>query len=132
MPKVNEGHVYDGLLRYSGEDRVRIGDAEIRLRLRPDDIHATDSPDCLLWIELSFRLFGQQVQLKVPIPVEAEKGGTPGALEDLQKFVERGHYPIQMPMLVVAETGYETRRQKEKFPVEFTITQVPVRVLGHK
>ena len=120
-------------MKYKGSGKIDIGGAEIVLSLNLVDIHGIDSPDSLLWIDISLKIFGQDLKLRVPIPVEAEKGGIyGGALEDLKKFVERGKYPIELPMLVIAEAGYETREQKEILPVKFTISQIPVRLLEEK
>jgi hypothetical protein len=130
MPQVNVKKIYDALLRYKEGGIIKIHDAEISLSLNPIDIHAIDSPDCILWIDVSLKLFGQNLKLRVPIPVEAEKGGIyGGALEDLKKFVDRRKYPIELPMLVVAEAGYDTKAQNETFPVRFTINQIPVRLI---
>ena len=131
MPEVNEKKVYDALLRYKGKGKIVIDDAEISLSLNPIDIHGTDSPDCLLWIDISLKIFGQDLKLRVPIPLEAEKAGIyGGALDDLKKFVERGKYPIELPMLVIAEAGYDTREQNETFPVRIKISQIPVRLVN--
>jgi len=133
MPEVSVKELYNALLRYKGEGKIDIQDAEIKVALNPIDIHGADSPDCLLWIEISLKLLGQNLKLKIPIPVEAEKGGIyAGALEDLKKFVDRGKYPFEIPMLVVAEAGYDTREQSETFPVRFTISQIPIRLLKNK
>lgn len=130
MPEVNEKKVYTALLKYKGSGKIQIEKAEIILSLDPIDIHSGDSPDFILGINISLKLFGQDLKIKVPIPVEAEKGGLyGGALDDLKKFVERENYPIELPMLVIAEAGYDTREQKETFPVKFTICQIPVRLL---
>lgn len=130
MPEVNEKEVYDALLKYKGSGKMHIENAEIDLSLDPVDIHNVDSPDCLLWIHVSLKLFGQYLKLRIPIPVEAEKGGIYRALEDLKKFVERGRYPMELPMLVVAEEGYETNEQNVSFPVRFMISQFPIRHLN--
>jgi hypothetical protein len=130
MPEVNEKEVCDALLKYKGSGKMHIENAEISLSLDPVDIHSVDSPDCLLWIYISLKLFGQDLKLRIPIPVEAEKGGIfGGALEDLRKFVERGRYPMELPMLVVAEAGYDTNEQIVSFPVRFVISQLPIRHL---
>jgi hypothetical protein len=130
MPEVNERKVYNALLKYKGSGKIQIENVDIILSLDPIDIHSVDSPDCLLWVNISLKLFGQDVKIKVPVPVEAEKGGiSGGALDDLKKFVEREKYPIELPMLVIAEAGYDTREQKETLPVKFTISQIPVRLL---
>jgi len=115
-------------LKYKGSVKLDIENAEINFSLNPIDIHDIDSPDCILWIHISLRLFGHDLKLRIPIPVEAEKGGIyGGAMEDLKKFVERGKYPIELPMLVVAEAGYDTKEQNESFPVHFMISQIPIR-----
>ncbi len=133
MPEVNEKKVYDALLRCKGDKEVHIGDAAIGLSLNPSDIHNTDSPDSILWLNITLSLFGQSLKLKIPIPVEAEKGGIyGGALEDLKKFIERGRHFIELPMLVVAEAGYEVIEQKGNLPVRFTISQIPVRLLNEE
>lgn len=133
MPKVDEDKIYNALLKYKGSARVNINDAEISVSLNPVDIHNTDSPDFLFWVDLSMKLFGQELKVRLPIPVEAEKGGIyGGALDDLRKFVEREKYPIELPMLVIAEAGYETKEQKESFPVNFKISQIPVRLIGEE
>ena len=43
--------------------------------------------------------------------------------------MERRRFPIEIPMLVVAETGFETTEQEEEFPVIFKIKQIPIRLL---
>ena len=61
---------------------VQPNQGPITLRLRPVDNHAGDSPDFLLWVEVEFQLFGNDIRVAVPVPVEAEKGGiTGGALK---------------------------------------------------
>jgi hypothetical protein len=73
------------------------------------------------------------MKLRAPLPFEAEKGGIyGGALEDLRKSVERERCPIELPMLVVAESGYESTHGKHHVPVKFSITQVPIRLLDEK
>lgn len=133
MVEVNEKEVYYALLKYKGMGKVDIGGAEICVALNPVDIHKVDSPDCILWVDISLKLIGQNLRLRIPIPVEAEKGGIyGGALEDLKKFIERRKYSIEIPMLVIAEAGYDIREQSETFPVRFTISQIPVRLLKER
>jgi len=130
MPSVEEKAVSDALLKYKGTREFDIGNAHVAFSLNPADIHDVDSPDFIFWVEISMRVFGQDLKLRIPLPFEAEKGGIyGGALEDLRKFVEREHYPIELPMLVVAESGYENTEEKHSIPVRFSVTQVPVRVL---
>jgi len=133
MVEVSEKEVYKNLLKYKGKGKVNVGETEVGVALNPVDIHEVDSPDCLLWVEIFLRVFSQDLKLRIPIPVEAEKGGIyGGALEDLKKFVERGRYPIEVPMLVIAEAGYDSKEQPETFPVRFAVSQVPIRLLKSK
>lgn len=129
MPEVREDEVYNALLKFKGDGKVKIGQAEITLSLSPVDVHNIDRPDSILWIDISLRLFGQNLKLKVPVPVEAEKHGIDDAIEDLEDFIKREKYPIEIPMLVIAEAGYEKREERRAFPVKFMLTQIPVRRL---
>ncbi len=81
-------------------------------------------------MEVRFELFGQPVKVVVPIPVEAEKGGIHGgALEDLRKLIERRKHMAEIPMIVVAESGYASKEQVKDLPTRFQISQVPIRRL---
>lgn len=130
MPEVREDDIYNSLLKFKGKSEVvKIGKTEIVLSLTPEDTHKFDRPDSILWVEMSMKLFGQNLKLKVPIPVEGEKHSIKDAMEDLEEFIKRGKYPIEMPMLVIAEAGYEKREERKSFPVKFIITQFPLRRL---
>ena len=132
MPEVKERNVYSALLKCKGSQEISIGSATINISLNPMDIHDIGSPDIILWLEASIKLFGQHLNLKVPIPVEAEKGGIyGGALDDLRKFVERKKHIIEIPMLVVAEAGYDKLEENESFPVQFLVRQIPIRALSN-
>ena len=133
MPEVNENKIFNALLNYKGAKTLKINEAEIDISLNPVDIHNVDSPDFLIWIDMSVKVFGQDLRVRFPIPVEAEKGGIRGgALEDLRKFIERGNYPIEIPMLVISESGFETKKLRETFIVDFTLSQIPVRLIDGK
>lgn len=69
------------------------------------------------------------MNISIPIPIEAEKVGSFAAMEDLKKFVSREKFAIEMPMLVVAESGFGSREEKAAFPVRFLVNQIPVRLL---
>ena len=132
LVRVKEEDVYATLIKYAGKgERFKIGKAEIQVSLQPQDIHIGDSPDFILWLEVSLKVFEQNMIVKVPIPVEAEAGGIDKALEDLNKFVKRGHYPLEVPMLVVATKGFRASEQHEKLPVHFMIKQIPERLLDY-
>src|SRR5688500_16205780 len=128
MPPVDESKVFNALLALRGGGIVQLGDQQLLVEVEPIDNHSGDSPDFLLWIKLTFAIFGQHVQVRLPIPVEAEKGGIDGgALDDLTKFLERRRHLFQVPMLVVAESGYDERTQECDVPTVITILQVPMR-----
>lgn len=129
MPKVEEDKVFNSLLSLRGSGTVLVGDREIRLKIDPVDNHFGDSPDFILWLEIAFDAFGQELRLRVPIPVEAEKGGIGAAMEDIDKFVERRRHLLQLPMLVVAEAGYDMRQESIDMPAQITISQIPIRAL---
>ena len=132
MVGVKEKEVHNALLKCAGKgDPFNIGKAEIQMSLQPQDIHIGDSPDFILWLEVSLRLFSQNLRVKIPIPIEAEGKGIYKALEDLEKFIERGNYPLEIPMLVVATKGYDALEQPGKLPVNFMIKQIPVRLLKY-
>jgi hypothetical protein len=132
MPEVNEKDVFNALLQCKGSGKISIKNTEIDISLRPVDNHNMDSPDCVLWADISIKILNQNLTLRIPIPVEAEKSGSSAALEDLEKFVKREKFIIEMPMLVVAESGFESRERKVAFPVRFTINQIPIRLLKEK
>lgn len=126
MPEVREKEVYDSLLRYKGKGCVKVGDNNIDIVLTPRDVHNLGRPDCILWVEISLRVFDQSLKLDIPIPVEAEKNGIRDAIEDLDGFVSRKKYIAEIPMIVVAEAGYDRRTETRNLPVNFNIKQVPI------
>ena len=71
-----------------------------------------------------------ELRLVIPVPLEGEKGGIPAAREDLVKFAEREHFPIQLPMLVVGGAG-NPAQSAQKVPVrtDVRIHLVPLRRL---
>jgi hypothetical protein len=130
MPEVDEREIYKVLSKIKGKAEINVDNAVITISLSPIDIHEIDSPDYLLWVDISLKLYGQDLKLRIPIPIEAEKGGIHGgALNDLQKFIRRKRYPIELPMLVIAEAGYDSKEVTESFPVRISINQIPVRLL---
>jgi|SRR5581483_6657276 len=130
MPDVDESRVFAALSQYRTQLSIEGPLGQIELEFRPVDNRVGDSPDFFLWVEIRFALFGQPVKIAVPVPVEAEKGGIyGGALDDLRKFLDRKKHLAEIPMLVVAESGYATKEQDEALTTHFTISQVPIRQL---
>jgi len=132
MVRVAEKDVYNALLQYAGEaEPCKIGKAQVQVSLKPLDTHIGDSPDFILWIVVSVKIFAQNLKVQIPLPIEAEGRGITYALEDLQKFIEREKYPIELPMLVVASKGYANMERTAKLPVNFKIKQIPARLLKY-
>lgn len=105
---------------------------DIELRLQVHDNHRGDSPDIILKLMITLKHpVLPALSLEIPIPIEGEKAGIGAALEDLQKFVDRGHFPQKLPMLVVGGSGNPARRnQSVKVPAKFEIVQVPYRLIA--
>jgi len=132
MVRVKEEEVWATLLKYAWKGKpFEAGKTEIQVSLQPQDTHIGDSPDFILWLKVSLRLFAQNLRVEIPIPVEAETKGIDEALKDLKKFIERGNYPLRLPMLVIAAKGYSTMVQSANLPVRFMIKQIPVRLLEY-
>lgn len=132
MVRVEEKDVYNALLECAGKgEPFKIGKAEVQVHLNPQDTHIGDSPDFILWLIVSMKIFAQNLKVRIPIPIEAEGRGINYALEDLEKFVKREHFPIELPMLVVASKGYDNKERTAKLPVYFKIKQIPARLLKY-
>jgi hypothetical protein len=129
MPEVREKEVHKSLLKLKGEKTISIGKTEILVSLNPVDVHGVGRPDHILWFESTMKIFGQSLELRIPIPIEDEKNGIDEAIEDLNAFVERKKYNIEIPMLVISEAGYAKREELRNFPTKFLISQIPVRRL---
>ena len=130
MSSVTEREVFAALSSYTGQGaEVRIGNTHARVRLEAQDTHVGDSPDSLLWVTVELRVFEQDVSIRAPILVEAEKTGIRDAMEDLEKFVERGKHRLELPMLVVASAGFSTEERIRSLPVRFSVRQLPVGLL---
>lgn len=69
-------------------------------------------PDVLVWIEISFHIFGSRVHLRVPILVEAEEAGINAAKDDFELFFQREE--LQIPMVVVA--GHQAPKVNRQYP----------------
>ena len=131
MAGVTEREVYDALTKCVGKsESFKIGNAELQVTLEPQDTHVGDSPDCILWFDAAVKIFAQELRIRIPIPIEAEKAGLEAAVEDLDKFCKRGHFPAEIPMLVVAEEGYSSLKKTSNMLTDFRIKQIPVRLLS--
>ena len=130
MTRVQEEDVHDALLRYAGEGSVKIGDGEIDIGITPVDIHTIDSPDCLLWLEVKLEIFSEEFHLKIPLPVEAEAAGLNHAKEDLEKFIERENHIANLPMMIIAEKGFDADEESVNQRISYNLKQIPERLLS--
>ena len=127
MAEVTERDVYSSLLEYAGRSApIAVGKTQVTVELEPQDTHVRESPDALLWVIVKIRVFEQNIRMRVPILVEAEKTGLDDALDDLRKFIERKRFPIEIPMLVVSAKGSDTARQGGEIIANFEIRQLPI------
>lgn len=129
MTRVYEEDVHDALLRYAGEETVEIGDGEVDIEITPVDIHTIDSPDSIVWLKLNLEMFSEEFRVKIPLPVEAEAAGLDHAKEDLEKFIQRENYIVKLPMLIVAEKGFDSDEESVKQRVSYNLEQIPERLL---
>jgi hypothetical protein len=129
MTRVYEEDVHDALLRYAGEETVEIGDGEVDIEITPVDIHTIDSPDSIVWVKLNLEMFSERFRVKIPLPVEAEAAGLDHAKEDLEKFIQRENYIAELPMLIVAEKGFDSDEESVKQRVSYNLEQIPERLL---
>jgi len=129
MTRVYEEDVHEAILRYAGEETVEIGDGEVDIEITPVDIHTIDSPDSIVWLKLNLEMFSEQFRVKIPLPVEAEAAGLDHAKEDLEKFIQRENYIAELPMLIVAEKGFDSDEESVKQRVSYNLEQIPERLL---
>jgi hypothetical protein len=131
MTGVSEWEVFAALRKCAGESSSFLVGEEtpVRVKLEPMDLHVGDSPDCVLWVTVELRVFQQDVRLRVPVLVEAEKAGLKAAREDLEKFSSRGNHPLEVPMLVVSEAGYLSQEERVQLATRVRIRQLPVALI---
>lgn len=136
MPRIREEEVYNIFLKkIKGDVPAKIKDVDVFIKFRPEDVHTRDSPDIILWLEVDFKVFGENFNVKIPIPVEVEEIGIDGAQEDLHKFIDREKYNIELPMIVIAGRGFDYEvvdrkdGEKLKLPVVFKVREIPERIL---
>jgi hypothetical protein len=110
-------------------------DATVSLRLEPKrSAERNQSPDFVVHVEVRVPLFeGHIAVLRAPILVEVEAGaGLEGALQDLERFVERSldgsgrqEPVIELPFVAATGRGEGKRRQVVRpLPVRFTAVEL--------
>jgi hypothetical protein len=130
MVRLDEKIAWDALLRCAGKSETfKIHEVEAQVELAPKDNHIGDSPDFILWLVVSMKIFAQNIRVKIPLPIEVEEGGIGNAMEDFDKFIQREKFHVELPMIVVASKGFVTSERQAKLPADFKIKQVPARLL---
>jgi hypothetical protein len=130
MPDVFEADVYRALREHAGEGEVTLDNGtQLKVQLVPQDLHVGDSPDALLWVTVELRIFHEPIMIRVPVLIEAEKAGTAAAMEDLSKFAGRGNHPIEIPMIVVAASGFHSREERVDLAARVRVRQLPVGII---
>ena len=107
------------------------------LKVKVEDIdiipnYKKDSPDIVLILKLKLNFFSRDYDIKIPIPVEVEKAGFHPALEDLRKFVEREHFKLLLPMIIISEKGFRSDEKEYPLKTKFKIKQIPYTVIVQK
>lgn len=132
LTKIKEEKVHKAILdQIAGEESIEISDTEINLEIDSIDVHGKDSPDIILWINVSFEIFNRKQDLRIPLPVEAEAGGISSAVEDLDKFVDRNNYEMELPMPVIGGKGTSSKKIKKPMPVTYRLSQIPERYIDY-
>lgn len=112
-------------------------DATVALRYEPKrSAERNQSPDFVIEVEVRLPLFdGHTVVIRAPILIEVEAGaGFEGALQDLERFVERSvdgsgrQAPvIELPFLVATERAEGQKRELVRMlPVRFSAIEVAI------
>ncbi|NJE13776.1 hypothetical protein [Thermococcus sp. LS2] len=105
-----------------------INNEDITVKIKPLNLipnYKRNSPDFVLILNLTLKFFSYYFDIELPIPIELEKAGINAALEDLRKFVERKHFEVKLPMIVVSGDSTPRRKTEEyNFPVRFEIKQI--------
>ncbi|EHP89533.1 hypothetical protein [Methanotorris formicicus] len=119
---ISEDEFYEKLLekKKNGEITVKVEDMDIIPNYK-----LIDSPDIVLILKLKLNIFSRDYDIEIPIPIEVEKVGLNAALEDLKKFIEREHFKLLLPMLVISEKGFKIDKKEYPLKTEFKIKQIP-------
>ena len=102
---------------------------DVDVNIEVHDNHRGDSPDVILRVSMTIRHpLLPKMKLSVPIPVEGEVAGISAAKEDLRKFADREHFPVQLPMLVVGGSGNPSHSVDQvKLKAKVEIDMIPYR-----
>jgi hypothetical protein len=126
---ISEDIFYAKLLenKKNGELKVKVEDIDIIPNYK-----LIDSPDIVLILKLKLNFFSRDYDIEIPIPVEVEKAGFHPALEDLRKFVEREHFKLLLPMIIISEKGFRSDEKEYPLKTKFKIKQIPYTVIVQK
>jgi len=117
------------------EVKTKWGKILVTLDAIPNYAGGKGCPDEILVIKAKFAILGVDVELSIPLLIELEKIGYPGAEEDLRKFCERSisgeqESYLEVPMIVIGGNDYKKlKSQKRQVTARVSIIQVPERVI---
>lgn len=117
------------------EAKTDWGKIVITLDAIPNYAGGKGCPDEILAVKVEFAMLGTDVELSIPVLIEAEKAGYSDAMVDLNKFCERSisgeqKSYLEIPMIVVGGDNYKKLKSLHRQLVaRFSMTQVPKRVI---
>ena len=122
---ITEEEFYKVLLKEKENSKINIFLEDVEV---VPNYKLKDSPDFVLKVRLKLSFLSQDLYMKIPLPIELEKGGIYQALEDLRKFVEREKFYLTLPMLIVSDKNSVIRKEERKMKTYFELIQVPYRL----
>jgi len=137
MNESDEMAIHKKMQRIEGKSELKTdwGDIAVALDAIPNYAGGKGCPDEILSVTVKFAILGTDVELSVPILIEAEKGGYSNAVIDLQKFCERSisgeqKSYLEIPMIIIGGENYRKLRPVEKqVKARFSMTQIPRRMI---
>ncbi len=112
------------------------GSIEIALEAIPNYAGGKGCPDEILVVKIKIPILGTDIELSIPILIELEKVGYPGAKEDLNKFCARSisgdqKSYLEIPMIVIGGDNYrKVGSEKKELSARVNIVQVPKRIVN--
>jgi len=120
----DEAKLHENVEKLRGEWSIKTDWGKIVIKFRPYRIgygSKKGRPDELLVVSVSFPLFGEELVLQVPVPLELEsKAGMPASFKDLEIWLERMqkreeediYYKyVEIPMIVVGKKRQEKTKE---------------------
>lgn len=136
MKEEDEIEVHRKVQKIQGKYEVQTqwGTIAITLDATPNYAGGRGCPDEIATLRAEFAMLGADIQVSVPVLIEAEKTGYGAAREDLDKFCQRSisgeqKSYIEIPMIIVGGDKYkELGSTQRELAARFNMTQVPKRM----